>query len=144
MSKIILYINNSPDETVDKILTNSRVYQGDIYEWNLETPKVELPYESGIDTFTYLYIEDFKRYYYIIDRNIVDGFIIFNCIEDYLMSWKNEIKNQSAIISKQETDPIELDFNDGTFQIMDKQRVIKQDFITPLATSLPVYFLTVI
>lgn len=50
----------------------------------------------------YLYISELERYYYIKDWIMENGHIRLECEVDVLMSFKNAIKQQNVIVSRQE------------------------------------------
>lgn len=50
----------------------------------------------------YLYIADLERYYYIKDWIMENGHITLECEVDVLMSFKDAIKKQNVIVSRQE------------------------------------------
>lgn len=63
----------------------------------------------------YLWIEEFKRYYYI--TNIISpyqGLWELHCHVDVLMSWKEQIRAQTAVVSRQES-KYNLLLDDGIF-----------------------------
>lgn len=51
----------------------------------------------------YLYVNELERYYYIKDWIMENGHILLECEVDVLMSFKDSIKNQNVIVSRQET-----------------------------------------
>ena len=50
----------------------------------------------------YVYVEDLERYYYIRNWTMENGFVTLECEVDVLMSFKNAIKQQNVIVSRQE------------------------------------------
>lgn len=52
----------------------------------------------------YLYVNELERYYYIKDWIMENGHIRLECEVDVLMSFKNDIKKQNVIVSRQERD----------------------------------------
>lgn len=76
----------------------------------------------------YLYIEKFRRYYFINDTIIVRNRLVeVHCHVDVLESFKDEIKGCSAIISKQEND-WNLYINDGSFKTYQNPMVLTKYF----------------
>ena len=51
----------------------------------------------------YIYVNQLERYYYIKDWIMENGHIRLECEVDVLMSFKDSIKNQNVIVSRQET-----------------------------------------
>lgn len=52
----------------------------------------------------YLYVTELERYYYIRNWTMDNGFVILECEVDVLMSFKDAIKKQNVIVSRQERD----------------------------------------
>ena len=50
----------------------------------------------------YLWLGDLERYYYIRNWTMENGYIILDCEVDVLMSFKDAIKEQNVIVSRQE------------------------------------------
>lgn len=50
----------------------------------------------------YVYVNELERYYYIRNWTMDNGFVILECEVDVLMSFKNAIKNQNVIVSRQQ------------------------------------------
>ena len=66
----------------------------------------------------YLYVNELERYYYIKDWIMENGHIRLECEVDVLMSFKNAIKQQNVIVSRQQkrynlymTDPKQKFYN---------------------------------
>ena len=51
----------------------------------------------------YVYVSELERYYYIRNWIMENGHISLECEVDVLMSFKESIKNQNVIVSRQET-----------------------------------------
>lgn len=66
-------------------------------------PTIQISTDVSIIEYTYCYIEDFKRYYFI--TNIVairNGLWSLSLSEDVLMSFKEDILNQTCIVARNE------------------------------------------
>lgn len=50
----------------------------------------------------YVYVSDLERYYYIRNWTMENGYVTLECEVDVLMSFKNAIKQQNVIVSRQE------------------------------------------
>lgn len=66
----------------------------------------------------YVYVNELERYYYIKDWIMENGYILLECEVDVLMSYRNQIKAQNVIVSRQEkqynlyqTDPKQKFYN---------------------------------
>lgn len=63
-------------------------------------PVLEINYglERAPVNYNYAWIEDFKRYYYVLDWVFIDGLWYGFLEEDYLATWKTKVLNSSAYI----------------------------------------------
>lgn len=102
---IKLYHNDSDKRTVNKTLTNEGSLTGAtiIDETTILNPRLKVR-DNGIIMvqYNYCYIADFKRYYYITNITVSNGYIIIDCKVDVLMSYANEIKACTGVIARQE------------------------------------------
>ena len=102
---IKLYHNDSDKRTVTKTLTNEGSLAGAtiIDETTILNPRLKVR-DNGIIMvqYNYCYIADFKRYYYITNVTVSNGYIIIDCKVDVLMSYDNEIKACTGVIARQE------------------------------------------
>ncbi len=104
---LILYQNSSDNNTLDKSLieiTNiTNVLLLD--DTNILNPVFRLKINSELTGINYCYCAEFKRYYYITNITIENGGIYrIDCAVDVLMTYKNEILNTNAIITRAGTD----------------------------------------
>lgn len=114
----VFYVNSAEPERVDKtaFLSNSLQVDSGRIEPNqsFETPTVLVSFDSP-PRYNYVKIVDFDRYYFVRDFQWVgDDVYRLSLVEDYLMSWKDEIKEVEAVISRTTT-PINPDVPDPTF-----------------------------
>lgn len=103
---IELYTTNSPNIKVDKILTPVATVSGYLKEpCTRKDPVIIFKKEdiTNLELCNYIYIADFRRYYYrgVIEHDAGDVRVKF--AEDVLMSWKNEIRLNNATVSRNET-----------------------------------------
>lgn len=102
---IKLYHNDSDKRTVSKSLSNeSALIDATIIDdTSILAPRLKVR-DNGIIMvqYNYCYIADFKRYYYITDITVSNGYILIDCKVDVLMSYANEIKACRGIIARQE------------------------------------------
>lgn len=102
---IKLYHNDSDKRTVNKTLTNEGELLGAVIidDTSILTPRLKVR-DNGIIMvqYNYCYIADFKRYYYITNITISNGYILIDCKVDVLMSYANEIKACTGVIARQE------------------------------------------
>lgn len=101
--EIQLYSNSSPKEKVDKAITAQFTLQGYLKEATSETaPTIKIEHAGALTGINYCYIPDFGRYYYIDDIISVKNNIWEVVMRvDVLMSWKNGIRNNNAILARQ-------------------------------------------
>ena len=102
---IKLYHNDSDKRTVNKTLSNEGALTGAVIidDTTVLEPRLKVR-DNGIITvqYNYCYIADFKRYYYITNITVSNGYIIIDCNVDVLMSYANEIKACTGVIARQE------------------------------------------
>ena len=101
---INLYTTTSDNNVVDKALSLVSTVTGEVKApCTIENPNFLLSYSSGIAQCNYLYSEDFGRYYFIKERELLTGGrILLKCEVDILSTFKNSIRQINAIIKRQE------------------------------------------
>lgn len=103
---IKLYHNDSDKRTVSKTLTNEGSLAGAtiIDDTSILAPRLKVR-DNGIIMvqYNYCYIADFKRYYYITDISVSNGYIYIDCKVDVLMSYGAEIRACNAVIKRQQS-----------------------------------------
>lgn len=102
---IKLYHNDSDKRTVTKTLSNEGSLEGAtiIDDTTILNPRLKVR-DNGIIMvqYNYCYIADFKRYYYITNITVSNGYIIIDCKVDVLMSYAAEIRACTGVIARQE------------------------------------------
>ncbi len=102
---IKLYHNDSDKRTVSKTLTNEGALAGAVIidDTSILAPRLKVR-DNGIIMvqYNYCYIADFKRYYYITDITVSNGYILIDCKVDVLMTYANEIKACTGVLARQE------------------------------------------
>lgn len=102
---IKLYHNDSDKRTVSKTLSNEGSLAGAtiIDDTSILAPRLKVR-DNGIIMvqYNYCYIADFKRYYYITDITVSNGYIYIDCKVDVLMSYAAEIRACKGVIARQE------------------------------------------
>ena len=115
---LTLYYNASERKVIGKSLrtlgTAKGVLKGDA---SITSPtfvvEANSSYFNGVN---YLYWEETNRYYYIDDiQALTGGRMLFVCSVDVLESFKTLIKQQTAILDKQQT-LSNMYYNDGSFK----------------------------
>lgn len=116
---LTLYYNSSERKVIGKSLTArgsvTAILKGDA---SVLRPVFVLDYNASyLSGINYLYCTQTNRYYYVDDIEMtLGGRIILYCSVDVLESYKTQIKNQTAIIKKQQnTGQANKYFNDGSF-----------------------------
>ena len=114
--EVHFFVNESERNTIGKVLKNELTVSGTLKkECSILRPSILF---SGINPaiYNYAYIPEFGRYYFIgnpvsVRENLWE--IPFSV--DVLESWKSQIKQQDAIIERQENE-WDLYLNDGSFK----------------------------
>lgn len=101
---IRLYRNLSERNFVDKTLEELGVIEGTLREaTSIIDPSFTIDSGSGILAVNYIYVEEFARYYFVNNiistRNLLWELV---CHVDVLSTYKNQIRNLSAIVARQE------------------------------------------
>ena len=119
--KVIFYKNNSDNRVVNKQLTIikelniTRKIEKSIFE-----PVIEIVKDKAINNCNYVYIEEFNRFYFVVDIMELDGNIYkITMKEDVLSSFKNSILNLKACVERQE-------FKRNT-QIVDNELILQSN-----------------
>lgn len=101
---ITLYNNSSDPLVVDKTLSNALTLTGELREMcDVEKPSLLIESNTLLN-YNYAYIPDFNRYYFFSKppTAVAKNLMLLELTEDYLMSYKTEIKATKAIIKRQE------------------------------------------
>lgn len=138
---IQLYKNISTAERVNKSITAvGSALTGTIKEESSIIDPVITIAAQNLPDANYLYIAEFKRYYYI--NNIVcdyDGMFQIEAHVDVLMSNASTIRQQRAIVAKQQN-RYNLYLNDPDYRTYSDPWIITREF--PSGFSDPCYLLT--
>lgn len=86
-------INTSDNKVVNKTVDLSSITGELITPCNVMTPTFKLREYYNIN---YCYIPDFNRFYYVQPPTVVNGYVIYDCNIDVLMTYKDNIKNTVA------------------------------------------------
>lgn len=132
---IELYSFSGENELVDKTpkLSGVVTLTGDLREaTDIFDPVIKIQYIGNLKK-NYLRISEFDKYYYINDIvSVINDIWELSCEEDVLMTFKEEIRQQIAVISKQEKSNYNKQYVDGTFKTI----VDEAMEITPFTVSL--------
>lgn len=99
--QITFYANNSEYNRINKVLTSAETLEGTLRESsNVVNPSITVQAGSGIVTYNYCYIPDFKRYYFIDEiTSVRNGLWNVKLHSDPLMSFKTAILNSTGVLS---------------------------------------------
>lgn len=130
--KIELIRNLSEPNKVIKELESHGTITGSLKETtSILSPTMVV--KTGLDVLTiattnYMYIEDFKRYYFITDiKSVKTGLWEISGRVDVLQSYSDLIKQQTAIVKRQEN-KWNLYLNDGSFRVYQNPMVLTKPF----------------
>ena len=100
--KIDLCVNRDPANKLNKNVGVARSLEGTLREPSSIIDPVIL-IETSPTGFNYMYIPDFKRYYYIVNvTSVRNGLVEVAGHVDVLKTYANEIRGFTAIIQRQE------------------------------------------
>lgn len=108
---IMYYRTSSPNNAVTKQLTyidgNEITRVKDTVD--LLNPVLEVDYRENLLSCNYMWIEEYKRYYFVSVEQMTGGRLRINGNVDVLMTYKNEIKKLNAWIRIGESNPFIAD-----------------------------------
>lgn len=134
---IMLQISYSEKNRLDKQISDVLVISGTLKaETSLINPVVVCAADlSTIADVNYMTIPAFGRKYFVTDiRSIRDGICEITAHVDVLTTYRYQIRNNTAIISKQEHD-WNLYLNDGSLQIYQNSIVLTKAFPSGFSTQ---------
>lgn len=104
--EIILYYNNSEKIKLDKELTQIGTIEGRLFQnTSITKPSIMFDLDTAVFSANYLYIPQFNRYYFITDVvNVSANKWQIQARVDVLTSFKNAIRENTAIIERQENE----------------------------------------
>ena len=131
---IVLYTNNSETERIKKELTEVSQLTGTLREGcDIINPVIRIDgtgQKTNLLSMNYAYIEDFGRYYFIDDITLErNNLYILHMSVDVLMSFAEQILQQTAIIARQENE-WNLNLNDDEFKIYQNPIIKTKKFPT--------------
>ena len=117
---------NRLTKSVDTIATLSGVLKE---ETSIIDPVIKIECElSAVTGCNYLSIPLFGRSYFVNDiRSIRNGLVEFSCHVDVLTSFASEIRDNTAILRRQEND-WNLYLDDGSFKVYQNPKVLTKAF----------------
>lgn len=127
---IILQVNESEKNKVTKTLTEIMTVSGVLKsETSIIDPVIMISCElSNVTKCNYITIGSFGRSYFVNNiRSIRSGLVEFSCHVDVLTSFADSIRENTAIIRKQES-KWNLYLNDGSFKVYQNPMVLTKAF----------------
>lgn len=127
---ISLQRNNSERNRVTKDVENLMTVSGELKtETSIVDPVILIECDlSAVTGCNYVSIPTFGRSYFVNNiRSIRSGLVEFSCHVDVLSSFAEQIKQNTAIVRKQENN-WNLYLNDGSFKIYQNPNVLTKAF----------------
>lgn len=121
-------LSNTTDEVevLDKTLTDSVSRECVLVNTDVLNPILKL--ESVVINKNYVYIPTFKRYYFVRTVETINGMhTLLYCSVDVLMSYKNEIMELKAYVSRNEFDANFL-LNDSSMPLLAEKKLVVKGF----------------
>lgn len=114
---VTCYNNASPVNKIGKTLTQVNQYAGSLRgPCDIINPVITLETGNIAQTVNYAYIAEFGRYYFIGNMTYdKTGLVTIHCTIDAVETYKNQIKNLTAVIERQEN-IYDLYLNDPIFR----------------------------
>lgn len=129
--KIYLYENTSEKNRLDKVITLKYTLDCVLKaDCSIMDPVLKISSASLTDmaTINYIYIPDLNRYYFINDViSLSNSICEVHAHVDVLSTYKNEIRAQNAIVSRQEK-KWNLYLNDGVFKTYQNPYIVTKAF----------------
>lgn len=127
---INFYLNQSEKNRLDKTLTSAFDLNGELKEdCSIIDPVIKIAADvSSMASVNYMYIPSFSRYYFINNVISINNDICeVHAHVDVLSTYKDEIRAQRAIVSRQEK-KWNLYLNDGVFKTYQNPYIITKAF----------------
>lgn len=127
---INFYVNQSEKNRLDKTLTSAFDLNGELKEdCSIIDPVIKIVSDvSSMASVNYMYIPSFDRYYFINNVISINNDICeVHAHVDVLSTYKDEIRAQRAIVSRQEK-KWNLYLNDGVFKTYQNPYIITKAF----------------
>lgn len=125
-----LYKYESPNNFINKTLTNEMAFTGTLRsESSVLDPEIEIETSTNLSNYSYMWVEEFNRYYYITNiTSVTNKLWRLNCHVDVLMTYKPQILAHDAIIGRQKN-LFNLYLADGeTFKVQQNSKVVQKTF----------------
>lgn len=101
MYTIYLYLNSSAPNHIIKSLSGETEVQCEFKQpMDVENPTIYISATDVYDTYNYVYIPEFGRYYYAKCIGGTSQTLTFECKSDPLMSFATQIKASKAVVAR--------------------------------------------
>ena len=92
-----LYKCKSPKNRLNKKLEKTVTVEATLYEYSQNRNRLSFQFTvSDVGEFNYIYIPDFRRYYFVESVSVAEnGMNVYECECDYLMTYKDIISGLS-------------------------------------------------
>ena len=145
MADITFYNNNSDRRCINKVLTDAKTISGNVKtQYTSSGISIDIDVSvAGITPFQFNYMKFDNKYYYIDSVDFLSQNIIrVNCGVDLLETYKAQILNQVAVLSRSETSYNRY-LNDDNLHINAYKRVQTKAFSKSFsAVSTPILIVT--
>lgn len=132
---IVFYTNASPVNRIDKDLTTVVTAIGTLRDGaSILNPEIEIETAltpAIVAAINYAYIEVFNRYYLVTDiKTEINGLWVVSMHVDVLMTYKTQIRLQSAVVARQE-EVYNMYLDDGWFMSYQNPYIQTKVFSNP-------------
>ena len=132
---VVLMNNTDPTNKITKSPSTVSTLTGTLKDSSSIIDPVILIQRDSPVGFNYCYIQTFNRYYFVNDVIIVkNGLLEIHCHVDVLMSFKNEILAQRALVSRNAKN-WNLYINDNNFLSYSNTKLVTKKFTTGFGGS---------
>lgn len=127
--KIWVYVTNSEPERLEKKLGSSLELNATLLDnVSVLKPSFTIRGTANLANYNYVYIPDFKRYYFITNITSMRNMLWkVDCRVDVLMTYREQLKKTDAIITRNEK-TWNLYLNDPLFRVTNKRLVQTYNF----------------
>lgn len=129
---VVLYTNSSSTRVVDKQLTAILSVSGSLRDGaSVLDPEILIETDlsdTQLGAINYMYVQAFHRYYFVTDMRMeTTGLWLISGHVDVLMTYREQIRNQNAIVARQEG-VYNMYLDDGWFAAYQKPLVFTHPF----------------
>ena len=132
---IVFSTNSSPVNRIDKELATVVTTTGTLRDGtSILNPEIEIENAltpAIVAAINYAYIDVFNRYYFVTDiKTDVNGLWVISMHVDVLMTYKDEIREQNAVVARQE-ETYNMYLDDGWFMSYQNPYIQTKVFSNP-------------